>query len=79
MSWITIPRAPGVYFLSNMTKGRAYVCSTKNLYRRLKSHVNDLNNNKHYIKELQSDFTIGDEFFINLTKSSIYAKDMYEQ
>lgn len=64
MSWITIPRAPGVYFLSNLTKTRAYVGSTKNLYRRLKNHSNDLNNNKHYRKELQDDFTIGDEFVI---------------
>jgi len=65
MSWITIPRAPGVYFLSNMTKGRTYVGSTKNLYQRLKDHFNRLHGNIHYSKELESDYHTGDEFLIN--------------
>lgn len=64
MSWITIPRAPGVYFLSNLTKTRAYVGSTKDLYGRLKHHFNKLDRKLHYSKELEFDYFNGDEFVI---------------
>lgn len=44
----------GIYKIENIKNGKIYIGQTVNYKRRIQHHINDLQNNKHFNKHLQS-------------------------
>lgn len=51
-----ILRSPGIYMVLCITSGKAYVGQSKNLYKRLQAHKNDLKANRHRNIHLQRSY-----------------------
>lgn len=47
-----------IYKIENKVTGKVYIGSTINLRKRAKSHIRDLNNNKHVNKQLQNSWNV---------------------
>lgn len=44
----------GIYKIQSILDGKCYIGSSKNLYRRINKHINDLKYNRHHSKKLQN-------------------------
>jgi len=46
----------GIYCVTNLTTGKHYIGSSKNIFNRLRCHISQLNNNTHSNQLLQNDW-----------------------
>jgi group I intron endonuclease len=70
----------GVYRISNTINHKVYIGSTKNLYHRIKHHINSLKNNKHYNIHLQRAFNkYNGEFEIDVIEYVYDQKKLIER
>lgn len=53
---------PGVYIIVNMDNQKVYIGSTRNIRKRLKTHLYSLKKGKHLSSTLQEDFNNGNSF-----------------
>ena len=53
---------PGVYIIVNMDNQKVYIGSTRNIHKRLKTHLYSLKKGKHSSSTFQKDFDSGNSF-----------------
>lgn len=51
-----IPEIAGIYAIVNEKTRSVYIGQTMNLWQRLRTHIHQLENEKHYIERMQTDF-----------------------
>lgn len=72
----------GVYCIKNSINNKVYVGSSRNIYKRFKRHLNELNKNKHINEHLQravSNYGIDNFYICILTYSSEEELNSWEQ